>query len=159
MFQGNRLVAVLAVTALAFLILLAWAACVVWRARATRKVVRSASWVVEVAQTIVADISQAAVQSAPATYSRNGKAAARIARVTQRLQELGVQASAVYSRHQLLLATRADLGLLSLAREATTLQATVLRLVLVRSQVDAALREWSEALSISHSGDDLATVP
>lgn len=145
-------IAVGAAAGLAVLVLLAVAALRAYRRR-LHEVQRDAWWILQVADTISADVRHAAVQAAAVPEHDP------VFDLIERLLALEREANGLCARPREVLATLPATGWLALWRAARELRGIVLRLVLVRTQADMALRELGDLIATGHAPSGLASLP
>lgn len=120
--------------------------------RRLREVERDAWWVLQVADTINADVRHATEQAASAPDQD------LVFDVIERLLLLDREAHGLCARPREVLAALPSGTLLRGWKEARELRGIVLRLVLVRTQADMALRALGELLTRGHASSELATL-
>ena len=110
-----------------------------WRRRWEAEIRRLAGWIVEIARTVSADKKQAEKRARPL-------GAGSLRDVLGRLENLELEARALSEHSAFSAGNSARLRWLQLHAEAARLNDAVYRMVLVRSDCDAVMRDLHEAL-------------
>ena len=133
-------------------VLLALLGVVVARASRSRmqEVQRDAWWILQVADTISADVRHATVQAASAPENDT------VFDLIERLMVVEREANGLCARPREVLSSLPGTGQLTLWKEAHELRGIVLRLVLVRTQADMVLRQLGDLLATGYVPSELA---
>lgn len=150
--NGTRIALVAAAGLAVLLAVLAVAALRAYRRR-LREIERDAWWILQVADTISADVRHATVQSASVPEED------RVFDLVERLLAVEREANGLCARPREVLEALPTAGLLVVWAESRELRGIVLRLVLVRTQADMALRELGDLLATGYAPSGLAPLP
>lgn len=149
--NANR-IAVLAAAGLIVLLALLGVALLRAYRRRLREVERDAWWILQVADTISADVRHAMEQAASVPEQD------AVFDLIERIMAVEREANGLCARPREVLAALPATGFLALWKEARELRGIVLRLVLVRTQADMALRELGDLIATGYAPSGLATL-
>ncbi|HEX7887724.1 MAG TPA: hypothetical protein VF522_00070 [Ramlibacter sp.] len=148
--MSSTRIAAAAAAGLAAMLALLWVAMARVSRRRMREVQRDAWWILQVADTISADVRQATEQAA--SIPENDP----VFDLIERLLAVEREANGLCARPREVLASLPGTGLLTLWKQARELRGIVLRLVLVRTQADMGMRQLGDLLATGHVPSELA---